>query len=122
MFKKRELLGQTGEEMAATFLQKAGYKILIRNYRQKCGEIDIIAEDKGMLVFIEVKTRKNTSFGTPFAAVTENKQRHIGKVAQDYLNRNNLFDRPARFDVISILVDKNRPPVIELISNAFDLQ
>jgi putative endonuclease len=117
---KRGRLGQTGEELAVAFLQKAGYKILLRNYRQKCGEIDIIAEDRGTLVFVEVKTRTNTSFGSPFAAVTEKKQRQIGRVAQDYLCRNSLFNRPARFDVISILMDE--PPVIELLSNAFDLQ
>jgi len=119
---KRGILGQTGEELATAYLQKAGYKILIRNYRQKCGEIDIIAEDKGTLVFVEVKTRKNTSFGIPFAAVTEKKQRQIGRVAQVYLSRNNLFNRPARFDVISILMDEDRPPVIELLPNAFDLR
>jgi putative endonuclease len=118
---EREHLGQTGETLAAAFLEKAGYKILIRNYRQKCGEIDIIAEDKGTLVFVEVKTRKNTSFGSPFAAVTKNKQRHIGRVAQDYLSRHRLFHRPARFDVISVLMVNGRPPVIEVISNAFDL-
>jgi putative endonuclease len=118
---KRGLLGQIGEEMAAAFLKRAGYKILVRNYRQKCGEIDIIAEENGTLVFVEVKTRNNMSFGPPFAAVTEKKQRQISRVAQDYLARHKLFDRPARFDVVSILMDRDRPPVIELLPNAFDL-
>ena len=122
MSENRGILGRTGEELATAYLQKAGYKILIRNYRQKCGEIDIIAEEKGTLVFVEVKTRKNSSFGTPFAAVTEKKQRQIGRVAQDYLSRNNLFNRPARFDVISIVMDEDRSPVIELLPNAFDLR
>lgn len=122
MSKKRGLLGQTGEELAAAYLQRAGYKILVRNYRQKCGEIDIIANDKGTLVFVEVKTRNNMSFGSPFSAVTEKKQRQIGRVAQDYLSRHNLFDRAARFDVISILMDRDQPPVIELLPNAFDLR
>jgi putative endonuclease len=118
---KRGILGRTGEDLAAAFLQKAGYTILIRNYRQKCGEIDIIAEEKGTLVFVEVKTRNNMTFGSPFAAITEKKQRQIGRVAQDYLTRHKLFNRPARFDVVSVLMDKDRPPVIELLSNAFDL-
>ena len=115
------MLGRTGEEIAAAYLQQAGYRVLARNYRQKCGEIDIIAEDNGTLVFVEVKTRNNTSFGTPFAAVTVKKQKQIGRVAQDYLARHELFDRPARFDVVSILLDGNRPPAIELLANAFDL-
>jgi putative endonuclease len=118
---KRGILGRTGEDLAAAFLQRAGYTILIRNYRQKCGEIDIIAEEKGTLVFVEVKTRNNMSYGPPFAAVTKQKQRQIGRVAQDYLTRNKLFDRPARFDVVSILMDKGQAPVIEVLPNAFDL-
>ncbi len=122
MSEKRGILGQAGEELATAYLEKAGYKILIRNYRQKCGEIDIIAEDRGTLVFVEVKTRKSTSFGIPFAAVTEKKQRQIGRVAQVYLSSNNLFNHPARFDVISILMDEDRPPVIELLPNAFDIR
>jgi putative endonuclease len=119
---KRGLLGQAGEELATAFLQRAGYTILIRNYRQKCGEIDIIADHRGTLVFVEVKTRNDMSYGSPFAAVTEKKQRQIGRVAQDYLSRNKLFDRPARFDVVSILINRDRPPVIELLPNAFDLR
>jgi putative endonuclease len=118
---KRGILGRIGEDLAAAFLQRAGYTILIRNYRQKCGEIDIIAEDRGTLVFIEVKTRNNMSYGPPFAAITEKKQRQIGRVAQDYLARHRLFDRPARFDVVSILMDKGQAPLIELLPNAFDL-
>jgi putative endonuclease len=118
---KRGILGRTGEDLAAAFLQKAGYTILIRNYRQKCGEIDIIAEVKGTLVFVEVKTRNNMSYGPPFAAITAKKQRQIGRVAQDYLARHKLFDLPARFDVVSVMMCRDRPPEIELLPNAFDL-
>jgi putative endonuclease len=119
---KRGTLGRIGEDLAAAYLQKAGYKILARNYRQKCGEIDIIAQDRGILVFIEVKTRTTLSFGPPFAAVTEKKQKQIGKVAQDYLCRNGLFNRPARFDVVSILIKDGRKPNIDLLVDAFDLR
>lgn len=115
----RATLGQSGEDLAADYLVRAGYTILVRNYRQNSGEIDIIAEEKGTLVFIEVKTRKNLAFGSPAAAVTPRKQRQISKVAQEYLMRHNLFDRPARFDVVSILM--GRVPVIEVVPNAFDL-
>jgi putative endonuclease len=115
------VLGQTGEELAAGYLQRAGYRILLRNYRKKCGEIDIIAEEKGTLVFIEVKTRKTETFGSPFAAITKKKQQQISRVAQDYLSRHNLFNKPARFDVIAILIKGQQPPIIQLITNAFEL-
>jgi putative endonuclease len=118
---KRVTFGQAGEDLAAAFLKRKGYKILVRNYRQKFGEIDIIASSEGTLVFVEVKTRKNTAFGTPFEAVTEKKQRQIGRVAQDYLGKNDLFDKPARFDVVSVLICGDNPPVIEHLPNAFDL-
>ncbi len=122
MSEKRGAIGRIGEDLAAGHLEKAGFKILVRNYRQKIGEIDIIAEDRGTLVFVEVKTRKNLSFGPPFAAVTEKKQKQIGRVAQDYLCRNRLFNRPARFDVVSVLLQEDREPVIEVVQNAFDLR
>ena len=121
MSEPRRTLGKIGEDLATAYLEKSGYKILVRNYRQKCGEIDIIAMDRQTIVFIEVKTRRTLVFGPPFAAVTEKKQRQIGKVAQDYLCRNDLFGRPARFDVISILLPDGREPEIELFENAFDL-
>ena len=121
MSEKREALGRIGENLAAEYLQDAGYKILVRNYRQKCGEIDIIAQDRDTLVFIEVKTRKTMSYGPPFAAVTVKKQRQIGRVAQEYLCRNGLFNRPARFDVVSILIKDGHKPDIEVLTNAFDL-
>ncbi len=121
MSEHRQTLGKIGENLATAYLEKSGYKILVRNYRQKCGEIDIIAKDQGTLVFVEVKTRRTLSFGPPFAAVTEKKQRQIGKVAQDYLCRNHLFGRPARFDVVSILIRNGREPIIELLVDAFDL-
>ena len=121
MSDKRGALGRIGENLAAEYLQNAGYKILVRNYRQKCGEIDIIAQDCDTFVFIEVKTRKTLSFGPPFAAVTVKKQKQIGRVAQDYLCRNGLFNRPARFDVVSILLKDGHKPDIEVLTNAFDL-
>ncbi len=122
MSERRGTLGRIGEDLAAAHLQKAGYKILARNYRQKCGEIDIIALDRGTLVFVEVKTRKSLSFGLPFEAVTEKKQKQIGRVAQDYLCRNNLFNRPARFDVVSVVIKEGQEPGIQLLVDAFELR
>jgi putative endonuclease len=114
-------LGKTGEDLASGFLRSKGYKIISRNYRTKCGEIDIIGADNNILVFIEVKTRKSSFLESPFAAVTEHKQKQISKVAQEYLSKNNLFDKDARFDVISIVVNDSNIPQIEHLENAFDL-
>lgn len=104
MSKDRINLGKQGENLAADFLKKQGFNILVRNYRKKSGEIDIIARDGEWLVFIEVKTRTNVHFGQPYEAVTTKKQTQISRVALDYITRKKLHDEPARFDVISILL------------------
>jgi putative endonuclease len=121
MLNSRQHLGLIGEDIAANFLGSNGYKILSRNYRCRCGEIDIIATKDKELVFIEVKTRIGESYGSPAAAVTGRKQRQISRTAQYYLAENNLFDASARFDVVSISINHGRPPLIELIPDAFDL-
>jgi len=120
MSNNRQRLGQRGEDLAAAFLTGKGYKILNRNYSCRLGEIDIIARDSENLVFIEVKTRSSNAFGSPAAAVTLRKQRQISKVAQTYLQANKLCDIPARFDVVSIIINNESNSEIELIPNAFD--
>ncbi|ACL06320.1 YraN family protein [Desulfatibacillum aliphaticivorans] len=112
--------GSRGEELAARFLKKQGYKILETNYRCALGEIDIIARHKKVLAFVEVKTRTSTAFGHPKSAVTPKKQRKISMVALEYLKKNRKLDQPARFDVVSILSD-GEDPKIEIIQNAFEL-
>jgi len=121
MLNSRQHLGQSGEETVARYLEKKGYTILIKNYRCKIGEIDIIARDGVDLVFIEVKTRSSLAYGSPAAAVTARKQRQISRAAQWYLAEQQLFDSPARFDVISILRGETYQQQIEHINNAFDL-
>jgi len=118
---KRILLGKTGEDKACRFLQRNGYLVVQTNYRTKCGEIDIIAKQGPVLVFIEVKTRRSRSFGSPLLAVTARKQRQISMVAQEYLSKNNLFDTDARFDVIGMSIDAADHVEIEHIENAFEL-
>ncbi len=118
---KRLQLGKTGEEISSKYLSSIGYKILARNYRTKSGEVDIIAAQHKILVFIEVKTRKSNFLESPFSAVTKKKQIQISKVAQEYLSCNNLFNKDARFDVISIIMDQKNKPQIEHLENAFDL-
>jgi len=117
----RITLGKRGEVIAALFLKAKGFKIIQRNYRQKIGEIDIIARQDEWLVFIEVKARKSVRFGQPFEAVTKAKQAQIGRVALDYMTRNKLSDQPVRFDVISILFNRKGDPEIEHLPNCFEL-
>jgi putative endonuclease len=121
MSDSRRSLGQNGEKIAAAFLQRRGYMILVRNYRRRVGEIDIIAREGEVLVFIEVKTRASGTCGSPAAAVTPRKQRQISRTAQYYLAEQNLFDAPARFDVVTVVFGKDQQSEIELIANAFDL-
>lgn len=118
---ERLRLGLRGEELAREFLEKSGYRIVLCNYRCKLGEIDIIARDGETLVFIEVKTRTDSAFGSPAAAVTLKKQRQISRAAQWYLAEHGLFGAPARFDVIAIVRRKSGRPQIELIADAFEL-
>ncbi|ACM19853.1 protein of unknown function UPF0102 [Geotalea daltonii FRC-32] len=114
-------LGEVGEAIAVTFLKGLHFSILERNFRCKCGEIDIIARDGRTLVFVEVKTRKNTAFGVPQLAVTPFKQRQISKAALTWLAQKKMQDAAARFDVIAILQPDHAVPEIEHIKDAFDL-
>jgi putative endonuclease len=118
--KARINLGAHGESLAVTFLKNKGIKILVRNYRQKTGEVDIIAQDGKWLVFVEVKTRKSLRFGQPYEAVTHKKQVQISRVALDYITRNKLHDRPVRFDVISILLQADGNADIQHLPNCFE--
>jgi putative endonuclease len=115
--------GELGEEIAANFLIARGFRILERNFRCKGGEVDIIARDPGdkSLVFIEVKARRDLSYGVPQLAVTPFKQRQISKAALTWLSKNRLHDTNARFDVIAILLHSSDQHAIEHIKNAFDL-
>jgi len=113
--------GKAAEDAAARFLKAKGYKILERNYRNKFGEIDIIAEQKRVICFIEIKARHALDFGFPQEAVTGRKQRQISKVALWYLKSRKLLDQPARFDVLGLLYKSNQPE-ISLIMDAFGLK
>lgn len=110
--------GAEAERLAAEFLSSKGMKILQRNYRYERGEIDIVAEDGDELVFVEVKWRRNSSFGEPEDAVTPEKQEQIMKVAEGYLFEHGAEDRPCRFDVITVS-DKSGNRVLTHYVNAF---
>jgi putative endonuclease len=118
MSTQRIELGKIGEKLALKHLKRHGYKILEQNYKSRYGEIDIIAKNKGVLAFIEVRTRKSMEFMRPEESVNIRKQRQITKVALDYLSTRNMQDTDCRFDVVAITFDDKKPK-IELIKNAF---
>jgi putative endonuclease len=113
--------GEEGENIAADLLSKKGYEIIERNYRSGKGEIDIIAEDKekDCLVFVEVKSRKNLEFGEPEYAITKSKIIQIKKIAAAYLYEKNIKNKDCRFDVIAILFQGKRKPLINHYKEAF---
>jgi putative endonuclease len=115
----RQIIGKQGEDLACAELQRRGYAILDRRYRTKFGEIDIVASEDGVTVFVEVKTRVGEQFGSGAEALTGWKQRRLTQMAVDYLARHRLHDRPCRFDVVAINMD-NEPPNIEVYAHAFD--
>ena len=120
MTERRVSLGRRGEEIAASYLKKLKYKIIERNYTCTFGEIDIIARDKETLSFIEVKTRSSLEYGHPHHVVNKRKQHQISKVALSYINKNNLQNIDARFDVVAIQLSPEGEKV-DLIKDAFEL-
>ncbi len=116
-------LGERGEEFAAQFLKRRGYKILVPRFKSRSGEIDLVCRDGEWLVFVEVKTRASDNFGAPSEAVNREKQKHMSQTALDYLR---LLQYPQvrwRFDIVEVILRQEaaRPDDIRLIQNAFDL-
>lgn len=120
MFGDNKITGKLGENFAVYYLKNKKYNILETNYKNKCGEIDIIAKDGEVYVFVEVKLRNSLDYGFPYEAVTKNKQNHIKNTALSYLKLNHLLDEvQIRFDCISILGERYEDCVIEHLENIF---
>ena len=102
----RQETGRRGEELACRYLTELGHTVLARNWRSGHKELDIVCEHSGVLVIVEVKTRRDARFGKPEDAVSENKIRRIVLAADAYV-RLNRIDLPVRFDIITVL-GKNR--------------
>ena len=114
----RQRLGLEGEELACLELQRRGYQILIRRFRSRFGEIDIIAKDGIFIAFVEVKTKTDSRFGDPVEMVDAQKQRRLVSMAEDYVAKEALHDTPCRFDVVA--VDASiQPPTITVYKDAF---
>ena len=114
-------LGPEGEDIAVRYLKGKGFRILHRNYKTPLGEADIIACDKDITVFVEVKTRSSARFGEPFEAVDARKREKLRKIALFYLKHGQKHDggeSPVRFDVVSIKISDD-DNIIEHITEAF---
>ncbi|MDF2571085.1 MAG: hypothetical protein K0R55_2689 [Sporomusa sp.] len=111
-------IGDRGEQSAAAYLSKRGYIIIATKFRAKTGEIDIIAQDKGCLVFVEVKTRRSTIYGLPAEAVNFRKQQKIINTALCFLNQRGLTDVVCRFDILEVYFQRDTVRCNHII-NAF---
>jgi putative endonuclease len=116
----RQQLGETGENLAVAELVARGYAILDRRYRTRHGEIDIVAEHDGVIVFVEVRARASAEFGLAAESVTDRKKRKVTAMAVEYLARHRITNRPCRFDVVAIDDALGPAPVITIYPNAFD--
>jgi len=99
---RRRALGRLGEDLAAKHLQNLGYVLLERNYRCEYGEVDIVAQDRERLAFVEVRARRGNAFGTPEESVTPRKQQRLATVARNYLEEKGLSDVAWGIDVVAV--------------------
>ncbi|MFH0732932.1 MAG: YraN family protein [Candidatus Omnitrophota bacterium] len=112
--------GLIGERIALSYLKRLGYKIIERNFRLKCGEIDIIARDGECMCFIEVRARASNSFAEPFETVDYIKQKKLTQAAKIWVSKHKCEDDICRFDIVSILLDENyKMTQMRLFKDAF---
>ena len=113
-------LGQRGEDAAARFLKRQGFRILARGLDSRLGELDIVAVDGRTIVFVEVKTRRSDDAGHPAEAIDPHKERRMTQAALAYLKAQRLLNYAARFDVVAITWPEDaRHPSIDHYRNAF---
>lgn len=112
-------LGARGEALAARRLKRLGYRILERNYRCAAGEIDLIAIDGDVLVFVEVKTRSTADYADPAESVGRSKQAKLRRAARHYLGTRHAQECPCRFDVVTVVWPQNGKPAVEHFPAAF---
>jgi putative endonuclease len=115
----RQSIGRLGEDLACAELARRGYVIVDRRYRTRYGEIDIVARDGEVLVFVEVKARGGDAFGGAVDAVISWKQRRVARMAADYLARKHPETPPCRFDVVAVDLSQGDPRV-DVYAGAFD--
>jgi putative endonuclease len=116
----RRARGRRGEALAAERLERAGYRLLDRNPRRGGGEIDLVAEEAGAVVFVEVRSRASSAFGGAAASVTREKQARLSRAALAYLAARGWLERPARFDVVAV-EGASGAERVEIVRDAFAL-
>ena len=116
---QRAQVGRTGEKHARRFLRHQKYRIVTRNYRCPLGEIDLIALDGPVVVFVEVKTRTDREHGDPQDTVTAGKQRRIMRAAEFFLRQTGSEGRACRFDVVAVTLKRDAAADIEHLPDAF---
>ena len=122
MTSSRQRLGQRGEEIAKRRLESEGYNVLEVNYRAGRVEIDLVAEQGGVLVFVEVRTRRGLSYGPPEESITPSKQAHLVAAAHAYLQGHDAAARDWRIDVVAINLGRDgRVSRLDVIRNAVEL-
>ena len=118
MTMERQALGRRGEDLACRALESRGYLVLHRRYRTRHGEIDIVAQHGGVLVFVEVRARGSGRFGNAAASVTAQKQQRVAAMAEAYLGLEAQYDRLCRFDVVAVDTSAD-PPNVAIYPDAF---
>ena len=113
-------VGLRGEDIAVRYLEALGFSIVLRNFRSRFGEIDLIVEDGDTIVFVEVKTRRSRRFGKAVEQITPGKQRKIMKAAGEYLQRCGALGSKVRFDVLAIDILPGGAERVEQIKGAFN--
>ena len=116
----RVSLGKLGEDLACEELRRRGYTILDRRFRTRCGELDIIARDGAVLVFVEVRARSSGNFGHPFESITWQKRHRLSRMAAAYMCQRRLPDSACRFDVVGVTGTAGGTFTIEVLKSAFD--
>jgi putative endonuclease len=119
MTNTRQAVGAFGERLAERTLVDAGMTLLVRNWRCRDGEIDLILRDGDDVVFCEVKTRRGAAFGTPAEAIDHRKVRRLRRLAAQWLTTAGVRPREVRFDLVSVLCPPGGPPVVEHVRAAF---
>lgn len=120
MTQRRINTGKQGEGLAQEYLRQHAYMIIQKNFRCKAGEIDIIAKDREVVVFIEVRTQTSNLYGPAYNTVTRSKQKQVRRVALYYISQHNLVNTQFRFDVIGITLNPDTGEHhLDHIQNAF---
>lgn len=109
----KDLLGRRGEELAARRLEALGFTVLERNWRCPIGEVDIVARERGVVVFVEVKTRTSAAFGHPFEAITAAKRARLRRLAAAWCEAHPTSTQAVRIDAVAVLCPPAGAPVIE---------